>query len=74
MQQDRTCIAGQTCKFNGFEGYGMSYQDSLVILETCGNDFTGSPQFPQLGIAQTEAFVYWGSDAIISGGGEYRLC
>ena len=36
LQQDRTCVAGQTCNFEGFSSFGSSGMGTIWILSTCG--------------------------------------
>jgi hypothetical protein len=33
--QDRTCVAGQTCRFDGITGMYLSNNDKYALLETC---------------------------------------
>jgi len=34
--QDRTCVAGLPCSFEGLTGTALSDEDHLWILDTCG--------------------------------------
>ena len=42
LQQDRTCVSGQTCTLEGITGTGLSTDTSFLALDTCGvSDNTG---------------------------------
>jgi hypothetical protein len=34
--QDRTCVAGQTCRISAILGYHLSSDDRMIVLDTCG--------------------------------------
>ena len=36
FRQDRTCVAGQSCRFDAITGFHMSTSDSVMVLDTCG--------------------------------------
>jgi hypothetical protein len=36
LQQDRTCVAGQTCTLEGVRGTDISQNDTYSVLHTCG--------------------------------------
>ena len=39
LTQDKTCVAGLTCSFDGFAGhYSTSNSDQFYVLDTCGQD------------------------------------
>ena len=35
LNQDRTCISGQTCRLDGFRGHFLSDGDAVLLLDTC---------------------------------------
>ena len=73
--QDRTCIAGQPCKIESFNGKFLSALDSFAVLETCGTEslVTNFPQ--ELQITQPSGTDdLWGDVTITAAGGQYRLC
>ena len=75
--QARTCVSGQPCAFGGVLGHWLRDQDTLWVLDTCGEQ-DASPQMVQGGrLTVTESsgsFVSWGSLVSTTSGGEYRLC
>ena len=77
LSQDRTCVSGQTCRFEGVIGQHLSSSDSILVLDTCGTR-TSEARFPAAGAAvevvASGAIVSWGSLAITATGGQYRLC
>ena len=84
LEQDRTCVSGQTCKIDGIVGVGLSSLDSMLVLDTCGMD-TKVPRFAQevltarraeadTGLLNTVLSVVWGSTPVTAAGGVYRLC
>ena len=88
LEQDRTCVAGQTCVLDGLRAMGGTGGDSLFILDTCGVNPAGSPwqllpEFPNSGkrlgasaiggAVRTIAFDY-GDVALTAPGGLYRMC
>ncbi|CAE7355974.1 agaA33 [Symbiodinium natans] len=57
LQQDRTCVAGQTCNFEGFSAFGSSTggasgMGTIWILSTCGSDGDQLERLPQGGQVQ----------------------
>jgi hypothetical protein len=42
LSQDRTCVSGQTCSFDGITGQHLSPTDRALLLDTCAVD--GAPQ------------------------------
>jgi hypothetical protein len=38
LYQDRTCVSGQTCFFDGVLGQHLSTRDVFRMLDTCGTD------------------------------------
>ena len=49
LQQDRTCVAGQTCNFEGFSSFGDAGMGTIWILSTCGSDGDQVERLPQGG-------------------------
>ena len=37
--QERTCVAGQTCRVHGLQGYFLTGEDKWSLLDTCGVRF-----------------------------------
>ena len=35
---ERTCVSGKTCRVEALLGLGLSDNDQLVVLDTCGVD------------------------------------
>jgi hypothetical protein len=77
LRQHRTCVSGQTCLIDGITGQHLQNGDEVLILDTCNTDST-VPRFTLAGSAmtvrETGATVTWGTVAISSAGGQYRLC
>ena len=48
LNQDRTCMSGQTCQFDGVYGHLTSQTDRFFILDTCGVEST-LPRMPKEG-------------------------
>ena len=77
LNQDRTCVSGQTCELDALTGYSLMASDSFMVLDTCG---TGStlPRFPSAGlevaVTASGSIVNWGSTKLSAAGGLYRLC
>jgi hypothetical protein len=83
LEQDRTCVSGQTCLLESISGKDLMGGDTFFVLDTCGqNHMAGiaSPidRFPKAGyfesVASSGAMVSWGSIAVSAPGGQYRLC
>ena len=77
QSQDRTCISGQTCRFDGIRGMHLQDGDRFMALETCGvSSFI--PGFGWTGeavaVSSSGSSVAWGTDAITAAGGRYSLC
>lgn len=73
----RTCVAGQTCQFDGVLGYHLAETDDYLLLETCGK--AGLPVGLSFGGAAVQmsasgASVSWSSVPFTVQGGHYRLC
>ena len=77
LQQDRTCVSGQTCRMSGIIGTGIMAGDSFIVQDTCGLA-DSLPGFPQRGLVKTEhssgAAVEWGNMSVTAAGGLYRIC
>ena len=72
LQQDRTCVSGQTCHLVDVEGLGLSSTNSWMILDTCG----AAPQTKGIGpdlVAASGLQWIW-SQPFSAAGGDYRLC
>jgi hypothetical protein len=78
FSQDRTCVSGQTCSFDGILGTHLSAGDHVTVLDTCGISHN-VPRFGKAGRAQdvtsSGAIVAWESSAAVTAaGGQYRIC
>ena len=77
LQQDRTCVSGQTCKVTGILGQDLDAGDLFLVLDTCGES-EPLPRFSGTGlvdaVAASGASVSWGAAAVSAQGGQYRLC
>ena len=77
LNQDRTCISGQTCVVHGLQGEGLSTSARVMVLNSCG---TVSPASNLVLNGVAEAVedqgktMTWGSTLPASPGGNYRLC
>ncbi|CAE6958825.1 unnamed protein product, partial [Symbiodinium sp. CCMP2456] len=77
LRQDRTCVSGLSCEFEGFLGKYISSQDRILLSETCGDTHLPPSSLPpaQVTASQTgTAVVSWGTSPILAAGGFYRLC
>ena len=84
LDQDRTCVSGQTCAFGDILGTGLSPGDSIVIMDTCGVDLRETQVSALLPGATEEGFsvsivssgsrVSFGGVRLTASGGNYRLC
>ena len=89
LQQDRTCMSGQSCKLDSIFGQSLSFDDVIMIRDTCGfvpsNPDDVLPRFPNDGIVNTvmtngEAFTWMEENSsssylfITAASGYYRLC
>ena len=79
LEQDRTCVAGQTCSFDGIVGNYLSGADKYMVLETCGVvderwEVSGFPNAGLLTTAASGGTLSWGTAVVSAGGGSYRLC
>ncbi|CAE7364548.1 agaA33 [Symbiodinium sp. CCMP2592] len=64
----RTCVCGYTCSFGGIAGYGLSQNDTILVMETCGS--SDSPL--SLEWLCSPDLCKWVSHEL--GGDSYRLC
>lgn len=75
--QDRTCVSGRPCAVDGVQGRHLADGDRIWVLGTCGTGLT-LPRFDASAavhaVAQSGARADWGSVAITSAAGRYRLC
>jgi hypothetical protein len=77
LQQQRTCISGQTCVIEGILGESLQSQDRIMTLDTCGirnlvERFTNVGNFAQ---PLASGALYVGTNIPeTSKGGLYRLC
>ena len=39
----RTCVSGYTCSFGSIAGYGLSQNDTILVMETCGSNHVAAP-------------------------------
>lgn len=66
LDQDKTCVAGQTCSVeSGLSGTHLSYTNLFAVLDTCG-------------VPQNFPVLRWSPDQAVTmasfTGGQYRLC
>jgi hypothetical protein len=77
LNQDRTCVSGQTCVLADITGRNLASVDSFLVLDTCGEDAT-LPRFVTAGLVvslqASGSLVRWVSDEVTTAGGQYRLC
>jgi sugar lactone lactonase YvrE len=78
LSQDRTCVSGQECAFDGFLGVSVhTANDVLFVLDTCGTK-GALPRSFNFGLAPSVlasgASFGWGSSIMTVAGGQYRLC
>ena len=90
LQQDRTCVAGQTCRLDGLMAFGLDGEaGELLVLETCGVK-SFSPGFPSFGLGQMSSLgtsvdanlsatwslssLSWQTTVVTAAAGDYRLC
>jgi hypothetical protein len=77
LYQHRTCVSGQTCVLESILGEHLMAGDQVLVLETCGLP-SAIPKHAYEGrvasVFASGAHFTWGSIAITSPGGKYRLC
>ena len=77
LRQDRTCVSGLSCEFEGFLGKYISSQDRILLSETCGDTHLPPSSLPPAEVTASQtgtAVVSWGTSPILAAGGFYRLC
>jgi len=72
LYQDRTCISGRTCAFDGIYGIGLDSGVQILILDTCGSS-SWLPRQPKVA-GSGAAMVSWGQVALAAAAGDHRLC
>ena len=75
LQQDRTCVSGQSCEFDGFLGMHISSRNRILLADTCGESSVPS----SMPVATVSAASGYGSvvsftESVLVSGGIYRLC
>jgi hypothetical protein len=77
LQQDRTCVSGQTCAFENLQGLGLSSNDSFWVLDTCA-DPSVIERLPEAGMVspvnRQGGVISLASSVATAAGGQYRLC
>ena len=77
LSQDRTCVSGQTCSFDGVVGQDISTGNQFIVLDTCGTA-SAVPRFVDSGLVgsmtNSGARVTWDQAPLSAAGGQYRLC
>ena len=77
FSQDRTCVSGRTCFLGEILGSGLSSNDVLFALETCGKD-NALARFPFSGKTSLEesaaGTTFSQLERMTSAGGVFRLC
>lgn len=75
IPRPRTCVGGRTCSLEGLLGNGLSNQDKLMVLDTCGAASKRHALFPLDGavLPLTDGRASL-SRRVAAAGGEYRLC
>jgi hypothetical protein len=83
LQQDRTCVSGQTCSLDGITGQDLAQGDAILFLDTCGATFmevrkafiaTNNVSTTADLVAGANYAAAWGAVNISAPGGQYRLC
>ena len=71
LEQDRTCVSGQTCILTSVAGYELANEDRWLVLDTCG-----TPSVPhRIGTDLVPSGLSWlWQTALSVSGGQYRLC
>ena len=76
LTQQRTCVAGLPCHIDGITGHGLTDDDKVLVLHTCGNvaHVGGFPGYGAMRFTSASgASVFWASP-VTALGGQYRLC
>ena len=77
-KQMRTCVAGQTCVFDGIRGQDLSPAASFAVLDTCGTS-SSAPFMPNVLVHDGDAvplssFTMHQFARAPATGGQYSLC
>ena len=72
LEQERTCVSGQTCILTAVNGYELSDSDQWRVLDTCGVSSAPYGVGTDLVVASGMNWI-WASP-LSAAGGEYRLC
>ena len=72
QQQDRTCVSGRSCRVESLVGYGLSEDNKLLIMGTCGASVP--PGFPTFDTTLAVHNNSWDTILVTAAGGFYRLC
>lgn len=72
LEQERTCVSGQTCMLTGINGYELSNADRWRVLDTCGVPSAPYGIGTDLVVASGMNWVW--ESTLSTSGGEYRLC
>ena len=72
LQQDRTCVSGQTCYLDGISGYHLQAIDQLIIAATCGDPQSILPL--PLVVALRGASLSVSTSEVMIASGDFRLC
>ena len=72
LEQDRTCVSGQTCVLTSMSGHELAIEDRWLILDTCGVPPLPHGIGPDLDVSSGMNWI-WRS-TLSASGGEYRLC
>ena len=74
LQQDRTCISGETCRISGLLGQ-LSDADRIVVMETCAESVgRTTPDLLYSALAVSTGATAMADMMLTYAGGQYRLC
>lgn len=80
LEQDRTCVSGQTCILTSVAGYELANEDRWLVLDTCGTPSVPYGIFVDPTSNQTLTYmtgpyfnIVW-QTPITAAGGYYSLC
>ena len=77
LRQDRTCVSGHTCYIDGILGEGLTNEDKLLVLDTCGQAKISvyTPlRGKVVGISSSGTTFSWATTVVTAPGGQYRMC
>ena len=75
LNQQRTCVSGQSCSLDGITGFFLSSNDAVMALDTCGADTAVINMLVQAATtSQSGSAARWDSAVVTAMGGTYRLC